>query len=199
MELSADFAELDTLSGQLERLELDSNTAFTKAQQILGKFSTCSLRIGEGVQKLAQSLEVARTNAEKAAELVATRAVAVRQRQDENERLAEQFAAITEQVKKVATIVAQLRKPEGEQYSPEERAALPQQMAPLEELMERLVAEARRIKLAARDASLTSLQREADSLEQSISSARQRLSASLQATSAADAAFTTLARPNSIN
>ncbi|MBS1984741.1 MAG: hypothetical protein JST16_11265 [Bdellovibrionales bacterium] len=202
LDLDADFSELEALSGQLERLSLDSNRAFAKAQQLLAKFNACSLRIGSGVQSLAQALESARANAERAAELVATRAALVRQRQEEHETLITQFGAITEQVRKVSSLIAQIRKPGGIQFSAEERAALPKQLAPLDDLMEKLINEARRIKLAAREANLFSLQRDAESLEQSMASARRRLSDGLEtAAEQANAlsSFATLARPAEYN
>jgi len=174
-DLDADFAEIEALADQLERLNLDSTRAFAKAQQILARFGECSQRIGGGIQALAQALEQARHNAERAVDLVSSRAAFIQQRQQENDRLVEQFGAIAGEVRKVTEIIDQLRKPDGSKLSPEEKAALPAQLAPLDSVLEKLIGEAHRIKLAARDANLRNLQRDADSLEQSVASARRKL------------------------
>ncbi|MFL5814980.1 MAG: hypothetical protein ACJ763_15500, partial [Bdellovibrionia bacterium] len=56
LSLDKDFTELDTLSGQLERLDLNSDSGLERAKEILAKFGECGGRIGDGVQKLAKEL-----------------------------------------------------------------------------------------------------------------------------------------------
>jgi|GEM_PF-2149198 len=182
LKLDDDFSELERLSAQLDRLPLDSESAFEKAKHFLARFGDCSLRIGNGIQAMAAALEESRVRAEKAAELVATRAVLVQQRQQQNDKLLEAFRGIGEKVRDVTAEVALICQPEGSVLSPEERAALPEKLSVMDSQLGQLIEAAHSIKAAAREASLKTLETNADALEQSMKAARRRLTSALDST-----------------
>lgn len=176
LKLDSDFIELDQLSGQLERLDLNSDSGLERAKEILGKFGECGARIGDGVQKLAKELEEARIRAEKAAGTVAARAEQVQERQQAHDRLSERFHNLTEMVRKVSALIAELKKAEGEKMSDEEKAIVTQRLPEFESQLTLLVDEAQKLKNEAQEANMKTLVRNADSLSQTLLSAKRKIS-----------------------
>jgi chromosome segregation ATPase len=175
LQLDSDFLELERLSGQLERLDVNSDSGLDKAREILAKFGECGNRIGSGVQKLAKELEEARVRAEKAAELVAQRANVVQERQQIQDRLSEKFHTLTEMVRKVSQLIGQLKKAEGETMSDDERTQLAQQLPGFDSQLSVLVDEAMKLKVEAQEANMKTLMKNADSLSQTLLSAKRKL------------------------
>lgn len=177
LNLDSDFQTLDRLSGQLERLDLESDSGLERAREILTKFGEAGLRIGDGVQKLAKELEDARIRAEKAANSVSNRATQVQERQQAHERISEKFNALTEMVRKVSSVIAQMKKAEGEPMSAEEKATLKERLPEFDAQLSMLVEEAQKLKQEAQDANMKTLVRNADSLSQTLLSAKRKLGA----------------------
>lgn len=177
LNLDSDFQTLDRLSGQLERLDLESDSGLERAREILTKFGEAGLRIGDGVQKLAKELEDARIRAEKAANSVSNRATQVQERQQAHERISEKFNALTEMVRKVSSVIAQMKKAEGEPMSAEEKATLKERLPEFDAQLSMLVDEAQKLKQEAQDANMKTLVRNADSLSQTLLSAKRKLGA----------------------
>jgi chromosome segregation ATPase len=176
LKLDNDFSELERLSGQIERLELDTDAGLDRAKELLAKFGECGMRIGDGVQGLAKELEETRLRAEKAAEAVSQRAAQIQERQQLRDRMLERFHTLTEMVRKVSALIAQLKKAEGEKISDEEKALLLERLPELDSQLGMLVDESVKLKNDAHDANLKTLVRNADSLSQTLTSARRKLS-----------------------
>jgi chromosome segregation ATPase len=176
LSLDKDFTELDTLSGQLERLDLNSDSGLERAKEILAKFGECGSRIGDGVQKLAKELEEARVRAEKAASSVSARATEVQERQQAHDRLSEKFHTLTEMVRKVSTLIAELKKAEGQKMTDEEKTLVTQRLPEFESQLSLLVEEAQKLKNEAQEANMKTLVRNADSLSQTLLSAKRKIS-----------------------
>jgi chromosome segregation ATPase len=173
--LDSDFAELEQLSGQLDRLSLESDTGLERAKKILAQFGECGGRIGDRLQNLAKTLDEARSGAEKAAQLIADRAVRVQERQQQNDQLAERFGTLNGMVRTISTALSQLKKPEGAKLSEEERTFLSEKLPELDQQMRTLSDEAFKLKEDAQKANMKTLERNADSLAQTLSSARRKL------------------------
>jgi chromosome segregation ATPase len=176
LSLDKDFTELDILSGQLERLDLNSDSGLERAKEILAKFGECGGRIGDGVQKLAKELDEARVRAEKAANSVSARATEVQERQQAHDRLSEKFHTLTEMVRKVSTLIAELKKAEGQKMTDEEKALVTQRLPEFESQLSLLVDEAQKLKNEAQEANMKTLVRNADSLSQTLLSAKRKIS-----------------------
>jgi chromosome segregation ATPase len=176
LKLDSDFADLERLSGQLERLDLNSDSGLERAKEILSEFGECGSQIGDGVQKLAKELDEARIRAEKAAASVAVRAEQVQERQNAHDRLSEKFNHLTEMVRKVSAVIAELKKAEGEKMSAEEKVMITQRLPEFESQLSVLVDEAQKLKNEAQDANMKTLVRNADSLAQTLLSAKRKIS-----------------------
>jgi len=169
------FTELEQLSGQIERLELESDSGLERAKQLLGKFAECGQRIGEGVQVLAKSLEESRARAEAAANVVSARALDIQKRQDENDQMLARFGTLGESVRKISETIVQFKKPAGEKLSDEERELLTKQLPELDSQLSGLIDEAQGLRVDAHQLKLKSIERNADSLSQTLLSARRKL------------------------
>jgi chromosome segregation ATPase len=176
MTLDSDFAELEQLSGQLDRLSLESDSGLDRAKKILSQFGECGERIGDRLQNLATTLNEARASAEQAANRIAERANQVQLRQQENDRMVERFNGLNGMVAKINAILLQLKKPEGAELSSEEKSFLNGKLPELDSQMGTLIEEAGKLKKDAQHANLKTVERNADSLGQTLNSARRKLS-----------------------
>lgn len=174
--LDGDFEQLEQLSGQLERLEIESETGMEREKELLTRFSETATRVGDSMQGLAKSLEEARARAEKATELVAARAVKIQARQNENDQMLIRFQTLGETVRKVSGAVAQLQKPaDGRKLSDEEKALLLKNLPEIKSQLGVLTEEAKKLKDDARLAKMKTLEKNADSLGQSLASVISKL------------------------
>jgi len=176
LNLDSAFNELEQLSGQIERLDIDSDSGLERAKQLLGKFAEAGQRIGDGVQLLAKSLEESRARAEAAALIVSTRAGDIQKRQEENDQMLSRFGALGESVRKISEKIVQFKKPAGEKLNEDERDALTKQLPELDSQLSGLIEEAQGLRVDAQQLKLKSIERNADSLGQTLLSAKRKLS-----------------------
>lgn len=174
-ELEEDFSELQRLSEQIETMSIESEGGMNHARKLMGKFGECGTRIGEGVQSLAKLLDDSRGRAEKAAELVATRAVDMQKKQERSDKMFERFRSLVERVQELTSAVAELKKPVGTEYSAAEKEYLQKRLGELDPQLGELIEQTRLLKVEAHEARLASLEKNADSLAQSLQSARGKL------------------------
>lgn len=175
LNLDSAFNELEQLGGQIERLDVETDSGLERAKQLLAKFAECGQRIGEGVQHLAKSLDETRRRAEAAAQAVTTRANDIQKRQEENDQMMARFGSLGVSVKKITESIVHFKKPTGEKMSAEEHEALSKQLPELDAQLSRLIEEAQGLKVDAHQLKLKSIERNADSLSQTLLSARRKL------------------------
>jgi hypothetical protein len=175
LKLDYNFSDLDRISEQVSRLPLESEGDMEKAQQLLLKFGEYGKQIAEGVQDLAKALEEKRSQAERAAQLVAQHAALVEAKHQENQRVYLKYEALNDKVHQTNQILVKFKKPAGVDYTPEEKEQLPQQLAEFDSLLSPLISEAQDLKNEARELNMKTLERNIDSLWQSLESARQKL------------------------
>ncbi|MFL5815342.1 MAG: hypothetical protein ACJ763_17325, partial [Bdellovibrionia bacterium] len=125
---------------------------------------------------LAKELDEARVRAEKAANSVSARATEIQERQQAHDRLSEKFHTLTEMVRKVSTLIAELKKAEGQKMTDEEKAIVTQRLPEFESQLSLLVDEAQKLKNEAQEANMKTLVRNADSLSQTLLSAKRKIS-----------------------
>jgi hypothetical protein len=179
--LDADFEQLERLSGELDRLAIDSDSGLERAKALLLRFGECGQRIGDEMQALARSLEEARTRAEASANRVAERAAAIQKRQIEADRLLQRFQALSEMVRKVTEAAGALQQSLKKDASDEERRALIRNLPELDSKLGVLIDEAFKIRQDAQEANLKTLHRNADSLGQTLQSVRRKLGSLVKA------------------
>ena len=71
--LDAEFVELERLSGQIERIAIESDSGLERAQSLLIKFAECGQRVADGVIAFSKALQDAHVRAEKAGQTVSAR------------------------------------------------------------------------------------------------------------------------------
>jgi hypothetical protein len=170
LELDTCFEELERLSGQLERCELDSDQDFEHATKLLGRFGECGQRIGTGVQKLAQELERARARAENAAKVVGERSVLVQQRQEASRKMLDRFGELALRARGVTESLRDLKD--------KDRSALVDRLPALNVDLESLSKDVSELEEEALAQGLKALAKNAGSMRQSLQAARDRLRAS---------------------
>lgn len=175
LKLDHDFSELARLSGQIERLDIQSDGGLERAVRILGEFARHGQSIAEGIQKFSASLQEAREKSEAAAKIVAERAVLVQQRKEEQARLQEKLGALGEKVKRVSETLAAFRRPVGEPFTAAEKSDMTARLESLDASMIDFIEEAQVIQQEAGTARLKSIERNAESLFGTLQAARRKL------------------------
>jgi hypothetical protein len=165
--LDQDFAELDRLSGQLERLPLESDQDFDYARKLLARFGECGERIGPKVQALAQSLEDARARAEHASQVVTERATLIQERQKASGDLISRFQALSGQAAALTEAMTRL------QGLGQDELQL--RLSVVGGELDSLIALVTQVENDAREAGLKGLSKNAEAVRQSIQAARLKL------------------------
>lgn len=173
--LDEEFSQLERLSGELDRLPIDTDNGLERGRLLLTRFSECGQRVGENIQVLAKELTEAQVRAQAAAQTVSARADLIQARQQEANVLSERFKTLGEKVRKVTETVGQLKVTGKAELAGEEKALLSQHLPELDSRLGTLVDEANLIKIAAKATQLKSLERDADAMAQSIQSVRRKL------------------------
>lgn len=173
--LDAELIKFDKLTKDLENQSIDTERGLEKARTLLTQFEESNRQIGVGMQTLAGALDTARQKLEAGAQLAATRAQAVNDRQQQAAQLLERFRTLGDMVNKVNGAVSQLRKPTGDELTIEEKQQLSTRLPEFNTQLGILVDEARRLMEDAHEANMEVLKRNADSLRQTLHAASNRL------------------------
>ena len=176
LELDAEFSEIERLSGAIENLSVDTESGLDRAQRLLAEFSECGERVGKGIQNLGGALEEARSRAEAAIAAVSTKALLVKQRQNETDLMLERFRGLGEMVRAINATAAKLKKTDGQSLSDQDKSALAQHIPELDTQVGRILDELQRLRDDAKSSSMRSLERDAESMGQALKSVRSRLS-----------------------
>src|SRR5262245_4008735 len=126
--LDAEFVELERLSGQIERIAIESDSGLERAQSLLIKFAESGQRVADGVIAFSKALQDAHVRAEKAGQTVSARAAVVRERQEETDRMLERFHMLNALVGKITALLAPFKKPAGQILSTDDRALIKRQI-----------------------------------------------------------------------
>lgn len=166
--LGDDILEMQRLSAELSKVEVNSDSGLDRARALLKHFTECSQRIGEEMKALGGALDEGRQQVEAAVETVAARASAIQERQAEAEQMLSRFNTLSDMVRKVADAVAPLQ---GQGHSKEVAERLPEIRTNLDVLIE----EARSIKSQAKAANMRTMESNADSLMHSLQGIQRKL------------------------
>lgn len=97
--LDAEFTELVRLSGQLQRLEIDSESGLERGVKLLEQFARHGQSISAGIQEFSRLLQDVREQSESAARVVAERSQAILERKQAQQRVREELGQIERSVK----------------------------------------------------------------------------------------------------
>lgn len=179
LELDHDFSELSRLSGQIERLDIETEGNLELSIRLLTQFAKHGQNISEGIQEFSQTLQAARVQSELAASIVAERAALIQKRQDERNALQEKFQQLGVKVQEVSSGLASLKLKEGEPATEEQRAQLPIRLREMDSRLMDFAAEAKSIQQEAHEVRLRKIEREAESLYGTLESARRKVGTTL--------------------
>lgn len=173
--LDGEFTKFDRLAQEIERLAVTSDKGLARAETLLVEIDACRSRLGAGMQSFARILEAARERCDKAAQVVADRAVEVQARQKEVESLLFKFQALGEMVREITVSLTDLRGASEEVETDADRASLATRLSNYQEKIESLVEQAKKLVGDAHKANMSALERNADGLRQSLQATHNRL------------------------
>lgn len=179
VKLDTDFSELTRLSGQLQRLEIDSDSGFEKGVKLLDQFAQHGKSISEGIQEFSKLLQEARAQSEAAVQQVAERAEAIRRRHDDRSRMQERLREVEDKVKGANASLGRFRKDGGGDYSPGEQDQIRAEFERLNEDLKKFLEDARAVKEAAREANFKTLERDAQNVVDALRASSRRVEKAL--------------------
>jgi len=182
--LDETFAQFERLAGELNSLALESDRGLDRALSLMTELGACRQRLGPVSQEFGQALEEARLRVAAAADVVATREVAVQERHQKAQELLMRYKSLAEMVQQITTALAKLKGQATSASEATETAEMRQFLPQINDKMGVLVGEARKLMDDARTSNMKSLERHADSLRQSLQSARHRFEILAQGNSA---------------
>lgn len=167
--------QFESLTKEIERLSINTPKGLERGKALLDKFEECGQKVAGGMQDLAQALDELREQTEKSAQLVYTKAVAIKQRQVEMDQLLERFRMLGEMARNFNSTMLRLDQHDGALNPAQLKESFSHRMPEIDGHLEILIDEARKIKNDAHDASMKNLEGEADAIRQGLQSARNRL------------------------
>ena len=175
VKLDGDFSELTHISGQLQRLEIDSDSGLKRAIKLLEQFARHGQNITEGVQEFSRSLQEARERSEAAAQIIAERAQLIQQRKQQHDQVREKLTQLEQKVKAANASLAGLKKHDKSEYSDEEKVQIRAQLERLGSHLVGFIEEAQTIKEEAGRSKFKEIQHDAQSLQEALQSSRRKL------------------------
>jgi chromosome segregation ATPase len=98
VELDTAFSEMTRMSGQIQRLDIDSESGLERAVKVLDLFARNGQAVAEGIQAFSKVLQEARSKSEAAAQSVMERAEAIRDRKQHQSDLRSRLASVESSV-----------------------------------------------------------------------------------------------------
>lgn len=175
VKLDEHFSELTRLSGQIERLDIDSESGLEHAVKVLNQFAEHGTSVAEGIQELAKVLDEARTRTETAARVVAGRAEVIQQRKQQQQQVRERLSEAETQVKAANANLTRLRQGARGEYTQQERLQLKTQLAGLNEDLKKLVVDVQAVKDTASQAKFRTIELDAKNLLEALRTACRKL------------------------
>ena len=164
VKLDGYFSELVRLGGQIERLDIGSESGLALAVKLLNQFAERGKNGSEGIQDFSKVLDEARARSEGAARLVAERAQLIRQRKQEQDQIREKLDQVERNVKAANANLASFRKDGKSEFTSGEKLQIKAGLERLNEDLKRFLADVQAIKEAAGQAKFKSIEHDAKNL-----------------------------------
>jgi len=181
VKLDGDFSELDRISRQLQRIEIDSDSGLERAVKLLEQFAAHGQSIAGGIQEFSNSLQAAREKSEAAARFVGERAQVVQERKGQQNQLRQKLGEVERKVKEINSGLAGFRKTAQAAPSDEDKRQITAQLERLHSQLADFIGTAQTIKQEAGRLRFKGIERETDALLDTLRSARRKLSTTLHA------------------
>jgi chromosome segregation ATPase len=174
VKLDGDFSELHRISGQLQRLSLDSDRDLDRAMKLLTQFTQHGQSISDNIQEFSKTLQLARENSERAAQVVAQHAQIIQSRQqlqsETRTKIGELGLKVNEAIQALMTATENCAS-----------ASSQQKLKQLDLRISGFIEEAQSIQTQAEQACFKTLAREVKSLNGTLLAAREKLRNALPA------------------
>jgi uncharacterized phage infection (PIP) family protein YhgE len=175
VELDGHFSELTRLSGQIERLDIESESGLALALKLLNQFAEHGKSISEGIKDFSKVLQEAREGSEAAANRVAERAQFIYQRKQSQNEMRNQLNRVEENVKAANASLASSRSNGKSELTNEEKLQVRTKLERLNEDLKRFIADVQLIKEAAGQSKFKSIESEAKNLLDALRSSSRRI------------------------
>lgn len=175
LKLDTDFSELERLSGQLQRVEIDSDSGLDRAVKILEQFAVHGQAIATGIQDFSTLLQEARLRSEAAAKLVSERAELIGQRKGQQNQIREKLNRVEQDVKVVNENLRGMKREGKSEFSEAERNQIRAELERLNGDLKKFLSDVQEIKDAATQSKFKSIERDAQSLLDALRTSSRRL------------------------
>lgn len=179
VKLDTDFNELVRLSGQLQRLDIESDSGLDKAFKLLDQFTEQGKSISEGIQAFSRALQEAQMQSEGAAKQVADRAQLIAQRKKQQNEMRRQLTQVEEEVAAANAGLGGFKKDGRSEFSAEEKAQIKSQLELLNKDLKRFLMNAQIIKETASQANFKSIENDAQALLDALRSSTRKVDKAL--------------------
>lgn len=175
VQLDEHFLELIRLSGQIERLDIESESGLEHAVKALNEFAEHGKGIAEGIQGLSQALEETRARSEAAAQVVSERAQLIQQRKLQQYQIRERLSQVEEKVKAANANLAGLRRDAKSEYTNQEKLQLRADLAGLNDNLKKFLGDVQAIKKDASQAKFKTIEQDAKNLLDALQSSCRKI------------------------
>jgi chromosome segregation ATPase len=172
-DLEAEIAELESLTGRISRVELNSQKNIVRAAELLKEASDSHERFITYLRTLIESVEQLRHRQNASAATLSEFSTALDGRRQLYEALQQRFGKLGEEARQVSELVRDTVRPNG--HTPSEREQMLERLRVANQLLVAAVESARSLATDADEANMTDLQRDADALRQQLESLSQKL------------------------
>ncbi len=175
MELDGHFLELSRISGQIERLDIESESGLNHAVKLLNQFAEHGKNIAEGIQGFAKVMQETRERSELAAKSVAERAQLIYERKQKQNQIREELDRVKENVQAANMNLTSLRKDGTSEFTGEERARIKAGLEKINKDLKAFLVDVQAIKETAGQANFKSIQHEAKDLLDALRSSSRKI------------------------
>lgn len=173
--LSDAFENLERIGTKIDEMELKTDTDYEQARRWLARFAENGEVVTTEIGNLSRLLSEARVRSEAISAKVEARAAQIGVRRDESQELADEFNALTLQVRDLGADLNDMKREDGSEITDADRAAIAQRLGEVQNRLEPMIAEAKRIQQVARQSRMKALEQNADSLAQTLGALRSKL------------------------
>ena len=164
LELDGHFSELSRIGGQIERLDIDSESGLDHAVKLLNQFAEHGNSISQGIQEFAKVLQEARESSEAAARSVSEHAQTIHERKLKQNQMREELNRVSEKVKAANAGLSGLRKDGKSEFNDEEKRQIRAGLKQVNHNLKSFLTDVQAIKESAVQSKFKSIEHEAKKL-----------------------------------
>jgi len=175
VKLDTAFSELNRISGQIQRMEIHSDSGLERAVKLLNEFAQNGQTIAENIQEFSRTLADARAKSEAAAHIVSERAQLVQQRRQQQNHIQDKLTQIEQKVKAANASLADFRKHNPGELSDEQKIQIKTHLEQLNQNLADFIEAVQAVKAEAAQAKFKGIERDAESLLGALQASRRKL------------------------